>query len=84
MKRFLPIVFLMISIMLCSCASGGIHESKEMNAFERIEGPLKKEYSDTNIHVLDSDSSKCIYYESKFESQDGQQRFVIKDLYVYN
>lgn len=84
MKRFLPIVFLMISIMLCSCASGGIHESKEMNAFERIEGSLKKEYSDTNIHVLDSDSSKCIYYESKFESQDGQQRFVIKDLYVYN
>lgn len=75
---------MIISVMLCSCALGKMHESKRMNFFDRIECSLEKEYSDTAIHIADSNSSKCIYYESKFESENAQQRFIIENYYEYD
>ena len=54
-----------------------------MNSYERQQYLIAKEYPDTTIHVLDSSKYKCLYFESKFEREEGNAAFVIKDLYEY-
>lgn len=54
-----------------------------MNSYERQQYWIAKEYPDTTIHVLDNSKYKCLYFESKFEREEGNAAFVIKDLYEY-
>ena len=55
MKKYIFITVLCIVAMLLSaCSSEKIYESEKMNAYERTEYTLPREYSDTDIHIIDS------------------------------
>ena len=85
MKKYIFITVLCIVAMLLSaCSSEKIYESEKMNAYERTEYTLPREYSDTDIHIIDSCEEKFLYYESRFEEIDGNYTFMVKNTYEYN
>ena len=70
-------------ILLCACSAEKLSPSDTMNWYERKQYSVSKEYPDTSIHIIDSSKDKCLYYESKFEQEEGHSAFVIKDIYEY-
>lgn len=83
-KYFTAIMFCIAALFLSACSSEKLYESEKMNAYERTEYPLTKEYPDTTIHVMNNSKQKCLYYESRFEYEDGESTFVVKDIYEYD
>lgn len=86
MKKYIMSIILCITaIGMSACASGKkIYESEKMNAYERTEYFLTKEYDDTRIDALDSTDEKALYCESRFEDIDGITTYVVKNTYEYD
>ncbi len=83
-KYFIILMCFALTLLMCACSSEKLSLSDQMNAYERIECSIAKEYSDTTIHVLDSTASKCLYIESKFEYEDGNPKFVVMDIFEFD
>lgn len=86
MKKYIFTTVLCIAtIWMSACASGKkIYESEKMNAYERTECFLTREYADTRIEALDSTDEKALYCESRFEDIDGITTYVVKNTYEYD
>lgn len=86
MKKYIMSIILCITaIGMSACASGKkIYESEKMNAYERTEYFLTKEYDDTRIDALGSTDEKALYCESRFEDIDGITTYVVKNTYEYD
>lgn len=86
MKKYIMSIILCITaIGMSACASGKkIYESEKMNAYERTEYFLTKEYDDTRIDALESTDEKALYCESRFEDIDGITTYVVKNTYEYD
>lgn len=86
MKKYIFTTVLCIAtIWMSACASGKkIYESEKMNAYERTEYFLTKEYDDTRIEALGSTDEKALYCESRFEDIDGITTYVVKNTYEYD
>ena len=86
MKKYIFTTVLCIAtIWMSACASGKkTYESEKMNAYERTEYFLTKEYDDTRIEALGSTDEKALYCESRFEDIDGITTYVVKNTYEYD
>ena len=86
MKKYIFTTVLCIAtIWMSACSSGKkIYESEKMNAYERTECFLTKEYDDTRIDALGSTDEKALYCESRFEDIDGITTYVVKNTYEYD
>lgn len=86
MKKYIMSIILCITaIWMSACSSGKkIYESEKMNAYERTECFLTREYDDTRIDALDSTDEKALYCESRFEDIDGITTYVVKNTYEYD
>ncbi len=84
-KYIFTTVLCIATIWMSACASGKkTYESEKMNAYERTEYFLTKEYDDTRIEALGSTDEKALYCESRFEDIDGITTYVVKNTYEYD